>query len=142
VRLGEWLRSPGAETHLQEFVGDNRARLEQYLRTYISRKIPQVASRLFDSGEVWGVVEKQILPAARKFATSYLRREGKEAIIRQLALSRRIEESVAKQDVRQFHRMVNSAAAEYLGAIQILGYFLGALAGLLLAGTSPFSPSS
>ena len=33
----------------------------------------------------------------------------------------------------EFHGMLNQVMAEHLGAIQVLGYVLGALAGLLLA---------
>ena len=35
-------------------------------------------------------------------------------------------------DVKEFHGMVNDVAAQHLGAIQVLGYLLGALAGGLL----------
>ena len=46
-----------------------------------------------------------------------------------LDISRRIAEAVDKQDVKEFHSMINSIAAQHLGAIQVLGYFLGALVG-------------
>ena len=35
-------------------------------------------------------------------------------------------------DDEEFHGMVNDVAAQHLGAIQVLGYLLGALAGGLL----------
>ena len=35
-------------------------------------------------------------------------------------------------DVKEFHGMVNEVSAQHLGAIQVLGYILGALAGFLL----------
>lgn len=35
-----------------------------------------------------------------------------------------------RQDVREFHNMINSVAAEHLGAIQVLGFLLGAVIGL------------
>jgi hypothetical protein len=36
-------------------------------------------------------------------------------------------------DMAEFHGMLNEIMAEHLGAIQVLGYVLGAVAGLLLA---------
>ena len=35
-------------------------------------------------------------------------------------------------DMVEFHGMLNQVMAEHLGAIQVLGYLLGALAGLIL----------
>lgn len=59
----------------------------------------------------------------------------KDMIVEKLDLANRVAEAVRKQDVREFHEMINSLAAKHLGAIQILGYFLGMLVGLVqLAG--------
>ena len=52
-------------------------------------------------------------------------------IIDNLNLSERIKTAIDNQDVRQFHRMINEITAEHLGAIQVLGFLLGILAGLL-----------
>ena len=35
------------------------------------------------------------------------------------------------QDVKEFHEMIDSIAARHLGAIQVLGYILGLVIGLL-----------
>ncbi len=59
----------------------------------------------------------------------------KDMIVEKLDLANRVAEAVRKQDVREFHEMINSLAAKHLGAIQVLGYFLGMLVGLVqLAG--------
>lgn len=55
----------------------------------------------------------------------------KDKIVAKLNLSGRIAQAVENQDVREFHAMINTLAAKHLGAIQILGYFLGAAVGLL-----------
>ena len=43
-----------------------------------------------------------------------------------------IERAVAAQDVRRFHRMILRVSGEHLLAIQVLGFFLGMLAGAVL----------
>ena len=40
-------------------------------------------------------------------------------------------DAVRKQDVREFHTMINNLAAKHLVAIQVLGYALGILVGLV-----------
>lgn len=59
----------------------------------------------------------------------------KDMIVEKLDLANRVAEAVRKQDVREFHEMINSLAAKHLGAIQVLGYVLGMFVGLVqLAG--------
>ena len=41
-----------------------------------------------------------------------------------LDIFRKIAEVVDKQDVKEFYTMINSIAAQHLGSIQVLGYFL------------------
>ncbi|UKI29602.1 MAG: hypothetical protein L6W00_16150 [Lentisphaeria bacterium] len=79
------------------------------------------------------MIRNQILPALRKGIGNYLRGEGKAVLIARLNLPHRIEASVAAQDVTEFHRMILAIADEHLVAIQVLGYALGAIAGVLLA---------
>ena len=43
----------------------------------------------------------------------------------------RIRDAVAPMDMREFHDMINEVAAQHLGAIQVLGYVLGAVVGAL-----------
>ena len=132
VGIGNWLETADADIHLQGFVEENRKKLDAYLREYISRELTEITNHLFASEALWNVVEDQVLSAIREYVNEYLHREGKDAIIDKLDLSRRIEESVAGQDVRQFHEMINTAAAKHLGHIQVLGFFLGGIAGVLL----------
>ena len=59
----------------------------------------------------------------------------KDKIVAKLDLANRVADAVRKQDVREFHTMINNLAAKHLVAIQVLGYALGLLVGLVqLAG--------
>ncbi len=49
-----------------------------------------------------------------------------------LNIGGRVTETIDKMDVAEFHQMVNEVAARHLGAIQVLGYILGAVAGAVM----------
>lgn len=55
----------------------------------------------------------------------------KDITVEKLDLANRVAEAVRKQDVREFHGMINDLAAKHLVAIHVLGYFLGMLVGLV-----------
>ena len=75
-------------------------------------------------------MENDLLPAAKPKIEALIREQGKDKIIEKLNLSRRVSEAVEKQKVEDFHEMINSIAAQHLGAIQVLGYILGLIVGL------------
>lgn len=60
-----------------------------------------------------------------------IRTEGLPSIMQKLDIEGRIKTAVDKMDVAEFHGMINEVAAQHLGAIQVLGYLLGAVAGAL-----------
>ena len=115
---------------------DRATKLEEILHDYLQEKLPELADQTLRSPELWEMIRNQILPALRKGIGNYLRGEGKAVLIARLNLPHRIEASVAAQDVTEFHRMILAIADEHLVAIQVLGYALGAIAGVLLAATA------
>ncbi|MBR4617617.1 MAG: hypothetical protein IKO55_18570, partial [Kiritimatiellae bacterium] len=60
---------------------------------------------------------------------------GTKAIIEKIDIEGRVKTAIDAMDMAEFHAMLNQVMAEHLGAIQVLGYLLGALAGLLLVFT-------
>lgn len=52
-------------------------------------------------------------------------------VLKKLDIRGRVTDAVDKMDVAEFHGMINEVAAQHLGAIQVLGYLLGAAAGVL-----------
>lgn len=76
-----------------------------------------------------------LLAAAVGYLTNWktsIRTKGSPLIIEKLDIEGRIKTAVDAMDAKEFHGMVNDVAAQHLGAIQVLGYLLGALAGALL----------
>ncbi|WP_417169310.1 DUF445 family protein [Victivallis sp.] len=136
MRVRDYLHSPKAQEHLRELLTRGSAKLEEILHDYLQEKLPELADQTLRSPELWEMLRNQVLPALRKGVGSYLRGEGKAVLIARLNLPHRIEASVAAQDVTEFHRMILAIADEHLVAIQVLGYVLGAVAGVLLAATA------
>ena len=71
-----------------------------------------------------------MLPAAREGLIGFIA-DNKEKIMENLQLDKQIEKSINEQNVQEFHELINSIAAQHLGAIQVLGFVLGILVGLL-----------
>ena len=61
-----------------------------------------------------------------------IREIGTKAIVEKINVQGRVKTAVDGMDMAEFQGMLDTIMAEHLGAIQVLGYILGALAGLLL----------
>ena len=127
-----WLASPEGASRVVGFANDIRARFKAYLSAYLHENLAPAASRLLKSDATWGWVAEAI-PAVRPSVERMIRDIGTKAIIEKLDVKGRVKSAVDDMDMAEFHEMLNQVMAEHLGAIQVLGYLLGALAGLLLA---------
>ena len=115
---------------LNGMVADVKNRLEAFLRNYLHETLPKLAGQFLESESLWGWVENELLPSARPQIEKMIKETGREKIITGLNIAGRVEQAVKEQDVRMFHEMINSVAAQHLGAIQVLGYILGAVVGV------------
>lgn len=129
-RFRAWIASPESEPQIEGFLNGTRVKLEHFLRDYLQRAIPATADQILNSEALWDWVKNELLPQVQQHLNYWLRNNGKRLVIEKLDLSRRIENSIREQDVREFHAMINAVAAEHLGAIQVLGYVLGFVIGL------------
>jgi len=89
-----------------------------------------MTTKTIESEDLWNWVGNGLLPSAKPKLETLIKEQGKDKIVAKLNLSARVTEAVEKQDVKDFHDMINSIAAQHLGAIQVLGYFLGAIVGI------------
>jgi len=80
---------------------------------------------------VWQVVREQILPGIRVFLLLQIRR-NKDAIIAGLDLPGHIRKSILDLEPENVRNLVDKVSGEELGMIQLLGFVLGGIAGLLL----------
>ena len=127
-----WLASPEGVERVGGFAGDVRARFKDYLRAYLRENLAPAASRLLKSEATWEWVAKAI-PAVRPGVERMIRDIGTTAIVEKLDVEGRVKTAVDGMDMAEFHGMLSKIMSEHLGAIQVLGYLLGTLAGLLLA---------
>ena len=130
TRFGEWLKTPQGDSKLGELTETSREKLKEKITVYLHDVFPKTVESALDSEKLWNWVETSALPTLASMLSDYIA-EHRQDIIDNLKLSERIETAINNQDIRQFHRMINEITAEHLGAIQVLGFVLGILAGLL-----------
>ena len=124
------LKSPDSEERVERLLTETRRKLNVFLGSYLHETLPGLAGEVIESESLWNWVEAELLPGVKPKLESFLREHGRDRVIARLRLSERVAEAVEKQDVEEFHKMISSIAAEHLGAIQVLGYVLGAAVGL------------
>ena len=129
-QMSDWLKSPETAEKVNAFIVDVKRKLQEWLHEYLQTALPALTDEVIDSEKLWAWVENDLLPAAKPKIETLIREQGKDKIIAKLNLSHRVAEAVEKQNVKDFHEMINSIAAQHLGAIQVLGYFLGLIIGL------------
>ncbi len=127
-QFSDWMKSPQATGKLGEFATNAKAKLNAKIAEYLKEAFPKTVQSALASEKLWGWFEQTALPTLSTMLSNYIT-EHRQDFIDQLRLSERVEEAINRQDVGQFHRMINEIAAEHLGAIQVLGYFLGLLVG-------------
>lgn len=128
----DWLASPEGSAMAGGFVGNLRARFRTYLRAYLRKNLAPTVTRLLHSDAAWEWIA-DVLPTIRPGVERMIREIGTTAIIEKINVEGRVKAAVDGMDMAEFHGMLNEIMAEHLGAIQVLGYVLGVLAGLLLA---------
>ena len=126
-----WLASPEGVARVSGFVGDIRTRFKEYLATYLRENLGPAALRLLKNDTTWEWVAKAI-PAIRPGIERMIRDIGTKAIVEKIDIEGRVKAAVDAMGMAEFHGMLNQIMAEHLGAIQVLGYVLGAVAGFIL----------
>ena len=129
-RLDEWLKTPAGQEKLATWSTALSKKFQQWLKTYLEENLPRIARQMLASDDLWDWIEKTMIPAAEPKIKEFIASQ-KDEIVRKLDIKNRVSSAIDHQDVREFHNMINSVAAEHLGAIQVLGFFLGAIIGLL-----------
>lgn len=126
----DYMKSETSREKIGAFVIEIRTTFKQYVQNYIQANLADVSGRILNSESLWnGIVE--MIPKFQPEIERLIRTEGMPLIMEKLDIQGRIKSAVDKMDVAEFHGMINEVAAQHLGAIQVLGYLLGAAAGAL-----------
>lgn len=131
TRLQDWLVSPAGAKRLERLIADNREYAGVLLGEYLRDNLPGLVGDALGASELSGWIESSLQEKVRPFLETLIRTHGKDRVIAALNIEERIRTAVDRQDIREFHAMINRLAAEHLGAIQVLGYLLGGAIGLL-----------
>ena len=129
-KVDEWLKTPAGQEKLAAWTAEFREKFHAWLKNYLEENLPRITRQMLSSDALWDWVEKTLLPGAEPKLREFIASQ-KDAIIAKLDIKNRVTGAIDKQDVREFHEMINSVAAQHLGAIQVLGYILGLLVGVV-----------
>lgn len=127
----EYVLSPGNDDAIGKFVNRLFQEFKGYIHNTLSTRLHAGIIQLANSEELWNDLMNQIpkcKPNLEKYVTTY----GIPAIIERLNIGGRIRNTIAQQDMSAFHAMIQEISSQHLCAIQVLGFFLGGIAGILL----------
>ena len=130
TEIEKWLASENGVQQIGKIVDFSRVQITQYLATWLRNDLRKLVSGAIRSDGVWGYVRNKMIPEIRPPMEKWLKGAGKDLVMAKLNLSERIASAVDGLSVEEFHERVNTIAAQHLGAIQVLGYFLGAIVGV------------
>lgn len=130
VKIEQWLESDEGVCKVQDFVKLAREKMSDYVLLWVKENFSKIVRGAIRSEGIWEYVRCKLMPAVKEPLEIWLRGSGKDLVLAKLNLSERISSAVNLLSVEQFHERVNTIAAQHLGAIQVLGYFLGAIVGV------------
>lgn len=132
-QVRQWLDSPESQNEVRSFANGIRSQVEVFLEGYLRDSLPELVRQFLNSEDVWDWFQGTALPILQTRLELWLKSDGQALITGKLDIENRVVLAIREKDVRDVQRMIDAVAAEHLGAIQVLGYVLGLLAGVLLA---------
>lgn len=131
-RFQEWLDTDEGKEKTALFIAEFRVPIESQIRVYIKKELPARIGEILTSEKTAFWFNDSFVPLLRNGLEPLVKAKTPE-ILEQVNFKEIVVESINKMDVREFHNLINDVAAESLGAIQVLGFFLGGAVGLLQA---------
>ena len=136
----EYLRKKAKEAISEQIdrISESPRRIRDRVFSPVSRVVrglrgsaADVADWALDSPKMVEWIDAQFIPSIKPSIEEFVREHAPETL-EKIDFASLIAEEIEKFDPREFHELVNSVAAENLGAIQVLGFFLGAIVGVLM----------
>lgn len=126
-----YLVSPAGQQKINTFLEVRvRDKFKTFLREYLEKMIPDLLDQAANSAELWLSLEKLLLESEDDIK-EVIQNIVVDKIQNGLNIKAEVIKAINRQDVKEFHEMIDSIAAQHLGAIQVLGYILGAFVGIL-----------
>jgi|GEM_PF-3529633 len=128
----EWAERPENAAKIDQFLAERRAAAEKYAEEYLAEKVPAIADEILAGDSFWTMLQEKALPALQLYVVRQLRGEG-DTLLAKIDLPGRIGNAVDKMDMKQLHQFVVKASNDNLTVLQVLGFFLGGVAGLIMS---------
>ncbi len=130
-RVDSWLESSESDNGLDLLTTEIHNGLREKGRALLQENVPSLINQLIGYEPFWQWLDEKFLPTMLPVIDKMLREKGHAVVMGKLRLAERVSEAIDRQDTRQFYEMINTLAAQHLGAIQVLGYLLGGIIGAL-----------
>ena len=101
------------------------------MANYFQKKLPGMLENLLANEALWNALEEKVLPYLQGLLEQELT-EHSEEIVARLDLPGRIEKAVKSMEPSEAHQLINQVSGRELTLLQVLGFVLGAIAGLLM----------
>ena len=131
-RLAAAVATPETAEALRRQILEAVQKPDGVLAETLREKLPQVLKGIVESDAIWEAIEKNAVPYLREQIEPMLADRAEE-IAATLDLSGRIESAVNGLKVPDMHQTVLEVAGNELLWLQVLGFFLGGVAGALMA---------
>jgi len=96
---------------------------------HLDKALPDFGHRIADDRSFWRWLADEGLPSIQPYMIAWLEGDGLAAIKDDFDVAGRVTSAINDMDIKDVHVMINDVSARHLGAIQVLGYILGTIAG-------------
>ena len=127
-----WLERAENAGSIDRFLQERRHFAEEYVGDYLAEKIPSAVDELLSHDWFWTMLREKALRALQFYVVKQLRGESGH-LLAKFDIPGKIENAVDNMDMKQLHEFILQASNNNLTVLQILGFFLGAAAGGLMA---------
>ena len=127
-----WTERPENAPRIEEFLAARRKTAESYTSSYLAEKLPALADELLSKDSFWVLIQEKALPLLQLLVVKVLRGEGNDLLAR-FDVPAQIEKAVDEMKMPELHKFVIQASNDNLTLLQVLGFFLGAAAGAVMA---------
>ena len=129
-QLSTWMKGDEGRVVMAGVIRELKVRGRRFLSTYIRRKFPEFVDNAFASDLLRDKLEHSVLPAVGAKLVDLIW-QNKALILDKLRLDERVTDAVNGMQVKDFHHMMNDFMSENFCAVQVLGFILGVVVGVL-----------
>jgi len=129
--IQDWCNSESGQEQLTLYTKKLHETLISELYTHLSNFISKTVFSFLSSKQIIVWTEEKLIPSLQGYFVDWFNKEGKTLLIQILDLSNRIKTAVDKQDMQTFHQMINALMERHLGTIQVLGFLIGIIIGIM-----------